>query len=119
MKSLLAPLSVLSLALAGLSGAASIPTKSITKRADSCEQWATIETGSYIVYNNLWGQSYDPSSTQCTGVDSLQGNDIAWHTKWTWSGTPTQVKSYANVALKFAAKPLNAVRSIQSHFKWR
>ena len=119
MKSFVAPLSLLSLALAGLSSAATLPTKSLTKRADFCDQWGTAETGSYIVYNNLWGQSYDTSGTQCTGVDSLSGSNIAWHSSWSWSGTSSQVKSYANVALQFTAKQLSAVSSIKSAWEWR
>jgi len=113
-----APISVLSLALAGLSSAASLPTKTLSKRADFCDQYASVETGSYIVYNNLWGQSYDTSGKQCTGVDSLSGSNIAWHSSWTWAGTANQVKSYANIALQFTAKQLSAVSSIKSNFDW-
>ncbi|KAF3393924.1 putative xyloglucan-specific endo-beta-1,4-glucanase A [Penicillium rolfsii] len=113
-----APLSLLSLALAGLSTAATIPTKSLTRRADFCDQWGSTTTGSYIVYNNLWGQSYDTSGTQCTGVDSLSGSTIAWHTSYSWSGASTQVKSFANVALKFTAKTLSSISSIKSSWKW-
>ena len=118
MKSFTAPLSILSLALAGLSSAASLPTKTLAKRADFCEQYGSVQTGSYIVYNNLWGQSYDTSGKQCTGVDSLSGSDIAWHSSWTWAGTSSQVKSYANIALQFTAKQLSAVSSIKSNFDW-
>lgn len=121
MKSLLAPLSLLSLALAGLGDATAIPTKTQTlaRRADTCEQWGTTTTGSYILYNNLWGQSYDTSGKQCTGLDSLSGSTIAWHTSWTWSGTASQVKSYANVALQFTAKKWSSISSIKSSWKWR
>ncbi|OQE18222.1 hypothetical protein PENSTE_c018G01153 [Penicillium steckii] len=118
MKTFAAPLSILSLALAGLSSAASLPTKTLAKRADFCEQYGSVQTGSYIVYNNLWGQSYDTSGKQCTGVDSLSGSDIAWHSSWTWAGTSSQVKSYANIALQFTAKQLSAVSSIKSNFDW-
>lgn len=119
MKSFIATLSLLSLALAGLGNAATIPTKTLERRADSCDQWATTTTGSYILYNNLWGQSYDTSGKQCTGLDSLSGSTIAWHTSWTWSGTANQVKSYANVALQFTAKTISSISSIKSSWKWR
>lgn len=70
--------------------AAAAPSKTITKRADSCGQWDSVETGNYIVYNNLWGQEDADSGSQCFGVDSLSGNNIAWHAKYvsslTWSG---------------------------------
>ncbi|KAJ5157111.1 uncharacterized protein N7482_008211 [Penicillium canariense] len=113
-----APLSLFSLALAGLSNAATIPTKSLTRRADFCDQWGSTTTGSYIVYNNLWGQSSDTSGTQCTGVDSLSGTTIAWHTSFSWSGASSSVKSFADVALQFTAKTLSSVKSIKSTWKW-
>lgn len=65
--------------------ASAVPTP-IEKRADSCGQWDTIETGSYTVYNNLWGQGSADSGSQCFGVDGLNGNSISWHASWSWSG---------------------------------
>lgn len=112
-------LSLLALSVAGLSSASILPTKSLTRRADFCEQYGSTTTGSYIVYNNMWGQSYDTSGTQCTGVDSLSGSTISWHTSWSWSGSTSQVKSYANVALDFTAKTLNSISSIPSSWEWR
>ncbi|KAJ5084727.1 hypothetical protein NUU61_009306 [Penicillium alfredii] len=82
MESFIAPLSLISLALAGLGNTAGVPTKTLNRRADFCDQWGTATTSSYIVYNNLWGQSYDTSGKQCTGMDSLNGSTIAWHTSY-------------------------------------
>jgi xyloglucan-specific endo-beta-1,4-glucanase len=59
--------------------AASAPTNTV-KRADSCGQWDSIQTGSYTVYNNLWGESAATSGSQCFGVDGLSGNTVSWHT---------------------------------------
>ncbi|KAJ5586847.1 uncharacterized protein N7459_002612 [Penicillium hispanicum] len=118
MKSFIAPVSLLSLALAGLGNAATIPTKSLTRRTDFCEQYASATTGSYILYNDLWGQSYDESGKQCTGVDSLSGSTIAWHTSFDWSGASTQVKSFANAALQFTARTLSSISSINTAWKW-
>nr|AJA40324.1 xyloglucan-specific endo-beta-D-1,4-glucanase [Penicillium oxalicum] len=113
------PLSLLSLALVGLGDAAAVPaTNSLTRRSDFCDQWGSVTTGNYIVYNNLWGQSADPSGHQCTGVDSLKGNTIAWHTSFGWTGASSSVKSFANIALKFTAKTLKSVKSINSTWKW-
>lgn len=112
-------LSLFALSFAGLNSASILPTKSLTRRADFCEQYGSTTTGSYIVYNNMWGQSYDTSGTQCTGVDSLSGSTISWHTSWSWSGSTSQVKSYANVALDFTAKTLNSISSIPSSWEWR
>ncbi|KAJ5106405.1 hypothetical protein N7456_003080 [Penicillium angulare] len=117
MKSFLAPLTLLAL-LAGESAAAVVPTKSISKRADSCGQWDTITTGSYIVYNDLWGEAEATSGSQCVGVDSLSGTTLAWHTAWTWAGGSSDVKSYANAALDFTAKTLSSINTIKTTWKW-
>jgi xyloglucan-specific endo-beta-1,4-glucanase len=52
----------------------------VVERADSCGQWDSVETGSYTVYNNLWGESSATSGSQCFGVDGLSRNKISWHT---------------------------------------
>lgn len=115
-----APLTTLSLALAAVGNATSASSsEALTKRADFCDQYGTEEQGSYKVYNNIWGQEYDTSGKQCTGVDSLNGNTIAWHTSWSWGGSKTQVKSYASIGLEFTAKQLSAVSSIKSSWEWR
>jgi xyloglucan-specific endo-beta-1,4-glucanase len=59
--------------------AIAVPTNTI-KRADSCGDWDSVETGSYTVYNNLWGASSATSGSQCFGVDGLDGNTVSWHT---------------------------------------
>lgn len=59
--------------------AAAVPTKTIQERANKCGQWDTVETGSYTVYNNLWGASAG-SGNQCFGVDGLSGTTLKWHT---------------------------------------
>ncbi|RMY34063.1 hypothetical protein D0866_05502 [Hortaea werneckii] len=81
--------------------AAAAPSKTITKRADSCGQWASIETGNYVLYNNLWGQDNAESGQGCVGLDSLSGNTIAWHSTWTWKGG-NAIKSYPNVVVNSA-----------------
>lgn len=119
MKSFFAPLSLLSVALAGLSNAATIPTKSLDKRATStCDQWGTITTGSYIVYNDLWGEAEATSGSQCVGVNSVSGSTIAWYTTWTWEGGSSDVKSFADVSLQFTAKTLSSITSIDSTWDW-
>ncbi|KAJ5712993.1 uncharacterized protein N7483_010174 [Penicillium malachiteum] len=119
MKSFLAPLSLFSLLLAGQCTAATIPTRSISKRStETCDQWGTITTGSYIVYNDLWGEDYATSGEQCVGVTSLSGTDLAWYTTWTWAGGSSNVKSYASAALQFTAATLSSITSIESTWKW-
>ncbi|KAJ5629932.1 hypothetical protein N7528_003589 [Penicillium herquei] len=119
MKSFLAPISLLSLLLAGQSSAATIPTRSLTERStETCDQWGTITTGSYIVYNDLWGEDYATSGEQCVGVTSLSGTTLAWYTTWTWEGASSNVKSFANAALSFTAATLSSITSIESTWEW-
>ncbi|KAH8800610.1 endoglucanase A precursor [Xylogone sp. PMI_703] len=98
--------------------AAVIPTRTLQERADICGQWDSITTGSYIVYQDLWGMSSGTGS-QCSGVDSLSGSTLAWHTKWSWSGGSSSVKSFANVALQMSATQLSRISSIPSSWSWK
>jgi xyloglucan-specific endo-beta-1,4-glucanase len=82
--------------------------------AEFCDQWGSTTTGNYILYNNLWGKDSATSGSQCTGLDSANGNTVAWHTAFNWAGAPVQVKSYANVNLKFTPLQLNKISSIPS-----
>ncbi|KAF4323996.1 hypothetical protein BBO99_00002538 [Phytophthora kernoviae] len=86
--------------------------------ADFCDQWGTATTDNYIIYNNLWGESYATSGSQCTGLDSSSGSTVAWHTNWTWEGASSSVKSYANAALQFDAVQLSSVSSIPTTIKY-
>lgn len=99
--------------------ASAIPTKSIEKRASLCGQWDSQVTGSYTVYNNLWGEAQASSGSQCTTIDSLNGNTLAWETEWTWAGGSSSVKSFADAAYSFTAKQISSISSIPTTWKWR
>lgn len=102
--------------LAGL--ALATPTPTIDKRATTfCGQWDSLQTGSYIVYNNLWGQDAGTGS-QCTTVNSLSGSSVAWSTSWSWSGGDYNVKSYANAVVQTSAKQISAISSIPTTWKY-
>ncbi|KAI0543556.1 family 12 glycosyl hydrolase [Xylaria curta] len=105
-----------SAALAGL--ALATPTPTVDKRATTfCGQWDSVQTGSYIVYNNLWGQS-SGSGSQCTTVNGLSGNSVAWSTSWSWSGGQYNVKSYANAVVQTSAKKISAISTIPTTWKY-
>ncbi|KAE9037272.1 hypothetical protein PR003_g5801 [Phytophthora rubi] len=89
-----------------------------TSADDFCDQWGTTTTDNYIIYNNLWGESYATSGSQCTGLDSSGGSSVAWHTNWTWTGASSNVKSYANAALQFDAVQLSSVSSIPTTMEY-
>jgi xyloglucan-specific endo-beta-1,4-glucanase len=108
---------VLTSALAGL--ALATPTPTVDKRATTfCGQWDSMQTGTYTVYNNLWGRDAGTGS-QCTTVNGLSGNSVSWSTSWSWSGGSYNVKSYANAVVKATAKKISAISSIPSTWKWR
>ncbi|RLN69550.1 hypothetical protein BBJ29_005893 [Phytophthora kernoviae] len=86
--------------------------------ADMCGKWRLSKAGKYIVYNNLWNQGAASSGSQCTGVDSASGSTVAWHTSYSWSGAPTEVKSFSNVALIFTPKQIKNIKSIPSKMKY-
>ncbi|KAJ5275069.1 hypothetical protein N7497_005681 [Penicillium chrysogenum] len=109
-----APMTLLSLALAAMGDAASV-----RRAAEICEQYGTTKAGDFTVFNNLWNLDKDPNAKQCTGVDSSNGNTIAWHTKYSWGGeAKNEVKSFANAGLNFTPKVLSTVSSIKSAWEW-
>ncbi|CAE6398954.1 unnamed protein product [Rhizoctonia solani] len=84
-------------------------------------QWDSESEGSgrYTLYNNLWGQSYDTSGKQSTQATSYSGTTLAWKTTYSWAGSSSQVKSYADVTLNTGLrKQLSAISSIPSTWKW-
>nr|AGC24033.1 xyloglucanase B [Rhizomucor miehei] len=95
--------------------AAAIP---LNKRAEMCGQWDTTSAGPYTVYNNLWGEGSATSGSQCTSVNSIDGNVLSWSTSWSWAGGQYNVKSYANAELKFDAVKLSSVSSIPFQWSW-
>ncbi|PYH93911.1 xyloglucanase 2 [Aspergillus ellipticus CBS 707.79] len=107
---------VTALSLLSLASAAS--AASVSRRSDFCDQWGTATVGDFIVYNDLWGEDNASSGSQCTGVDSYSGDEVSWHTSWSWEGGSSDVKSYANAALQFTSTQLNCISSIPSTWKW-
>lgn len=65
------------------------PSRTTVERADSCGQWDSIKTGTYTVYNNLWGKDQATSGSQCFGVDGASGSTVKWHASCVVSIEPT------------------------------
>lgn len=133
--------------LASAATVLSVPTGTLQKREDFCGQYDSVESGSYTVYNNLWGME-SATGEQCTGVTSGNGSSLAWHTNWTWSGryerpidssvaflcppvgepwliilflgtcSEGQVISYANAVFNTEAKQISAIGSAPSTWSW-
>lgn len=97
------------------------PTKTtVEKRAETfCDQWGSLETGGYTIYNNLWGMDNADSGEQCTTVEGITDGSLAWSTEWSWTGGPYQVKSYANVVVDSTPTKLSGLTSMLSNWAWR
>ena len=95
------------------------PTQALEPRgASQCGQYTSISTGSYTIYANEWGSSTGTGS-QCSQINGLTGNTLAWSTSWSWSGGPNNVKSYTNVEAPMTSKPLSQYNSIKTNWTWR
>lgn len=104
-------------ALATLAIASPTP---VIKRAENCEQYGSVETGDYTIYNNLWGQAQATSGSQCFSVTGLADNVLSWATTWSWQGD-TSVKSYANAVLTSlvsSPKQISSILSMESEWSW-
>ncbi|CAE7232640.1 unnamed protein product [Rhizoctonia solani] len=76
--------------------------------------------GRYRLYNNLFGSGAPGTSgSQKTWATFYNGLTIKWETQFHWSGNPSVVKSYANVALrKGLPRRVTAIRSIPTVWEW-
>ncbi|KAL1296737.1 hypothetical protein AAFC00_000207 [Neodothiora populina] len=93
------------------------PATMLSERSDICGQWDSTVTGDYTLYQDLWNMNAG-SGSQCSGVDSHSGTNVAWHTKWNWSGGQGQVKSYANIKLTANSEKLSSISSIPTTWKY-
>ncbi|MCJ1324856.1 hypothetical protein MMC10_001518 [Thelotrema lepadinum] len=83
-----------------------------------CDQYGTTSQAPYTVNNNLWGEDQG-SGSQCTTVDNISSDSVAWHTSWSWSGGDNQVKSYANSQLDLGDKKfVSDVATIPTSVTW-
>ncbi|KAI7180812.1 hypothetical protein KC343_g12972 [Hortaea werneckii] len=88
------------------------------RATQQCGQYQTQYNGPYSLATNGWGWSTGTGS-QCSEVNSVSGNTIAWDTTWTWSGGPTSVKSYTNVQQQsYPKKQLGQYSSMPTTWKW-
>jgi len=70
----------------------------------------------FLLKNNLWGKSADPSGTQNSQVTQVNGNIVTWQTSYTWGTNPKLVKSFADLDLTLGVpRPLS---SIPTSWQW-
>jgi xyloglucan-specific endo-beta-1,4-glucanase len=109
---------ILAAAAISIGLSAATPTPTLEKRAaSSCGQWDSATAGSYVIYNNLWGESSATSGSQCLSLDST--SPVAWTSTWSWSGGQYSVKSYANAVYNgYSPLKLSAIGSIPTAWSW-
>jgi xyloglucan-specific endo-beta-1,4-glucanase len=112
--------SVLAVTALAVPAAVDLPSRSLEKRATTvCDDWGTVQTGTYTVYNNLWGKSAASSGSQCTTVTSVSGSTLVWSTSWTWAGGSSSVKSYPNAVVgQTTGYIISSISTIPSTFKY-
>jgi len=73
----------------------------------------------FLLKNNLWGKSADPSGTQNSQVTQVNGNIVTWQTSYTWGTNPKLVKSFADLDLTLGvARPLSSISSLPTSWQW-
>ena len=100
------------------SRATPFPTEVTPAVASQCGQWDSIQTGTYILYQDLWNKAAGTGS-QCSQLNSLSGSSLAWSSTWSWSGGSNQVKSYANAVVNLKSQPLSQYKTIPTTWNWR
>jgi xyloglucan-specific endo-beta-1,4-glucanase len=108
---------VIGLSLLFSSTSLASPTKTLKERStEICGQWDTVATGSYTIYQDLWGEAAATSGSQCTTVDA--DSPLKWSTAWTWAGGSSDVKSYANAVVTASSQQISSISSIESSWAW-
>jgi hypothetical protein len=74
---------------------------------NSCDQWANYCSGSYCVYNNIWGQV--SGSSQCMVAQST----TQWYVDANHPAT-SGVKSYPNSSYENVGQPISSLSSLTS-----
>lgn len=93
------------------------PTR-VKRDTTVCGQYDTIETGSWIIYNDLWGEAEATSGSQCVTLDTVDGDTVSWSTSWTWAGGTGHVKSFADAEIDITSQQLSDISSIETSWKW-
>ncbi|RQM18384.1 hypothetical protein DD237_008591 [Peronospora effusa] len=105
-----------------LLGVALTAAAMLSTSANPCDNFSTVVSGEYIIYNNMWNhQIAGPNSKQCTYLTGEGHGFVAWSTTWNYPynvNTHTQVKSFANAALKMNPVLLSKVKAINSRMDY-
>jgi xyloglucan-specific endo-beta-1,4-glucanase len=98
------------------------PTKTFPLQARSTTltgSFASVVTGAYTVYQNLWGEADATSGSQTLTLSSETDGTVVWSTSWIWAGGSDDVKSYDNIALTTTGVQISSISSIPTVYQWR
>ena len=85
-----------------------------------CGQYDYWSNNEYEANNNLWGKGSAQSGSQCTYIDSVSGQNVAWSSTWQWQGGPDNVKSYVYVGRKVTrGRKISQISSMPTSISWR
>ena len=74
----------------------------------------------YELINNLWGKDAATSGEQCTYLDDVSDDGVAWRTMWTWVGAPDSVKSYPYAGRQFPrGRLISGIKEMPAEVSWR
>ncbi|KAF9240036.1 glycoside hydrolase family 12 protein [Melanogaster broomeanus] len=72
----------------------------------------------YSLLTNVWGKAGTSSGSQCSTLDSVNGNTVTWRTNWTWS-PGNGVNSFSNIQLNAGInRQLSAISSMPVQTTW-
>lgn len=83
-----------------------------------CKLYGYYSSNGYEILNNLWGQDTATGGSQCTIVDGVSDAGTRWHSNWTWSGAPNNVKSYVYAGRLIDKKPVSQYASLPTEANW-
>ena len=87
-------------------------------RRDStvCDQFKSVSIDPYSLLSNHWGQSDATSGLQCSTLESVHDETVAWSTEWSWEGGDN-IKSFSNIQLDSGInQQLSAITSMPVRF---
>lgn len=94
------------------------PSQALEARDPQCGMYDSVYAGSYSLNTNEWGEATGAGS-QCSQINGLNGNSLAWQTTWSWENNVNNVKAYTNVASSSTScQQISSISSIPTSWSW-
>lgn len=94
-----------------------VSASALQRRATTlCGQYDSVTSGSYTLFTDLWGEGGATSGSQCSTLESVNGDTVVWSTEWSWTGG-TGIKSFSNIQLNAGInQQLSAITTMPVRF---